>query len=552
MVRPVVALVLLSLAFHGAPFVGRWPGTRPPTRRNAGPGGVLPDGRLRDAYGMDMSMEGREGVLRLFPSPIYRKRLRSDGAELKALNEEIAVNFKRLMEAGLREPPLFMTDCWANVMGQGTEHSFHQHNRSTISGTYYVQTPRLCSSLLFEDPRLDRTVAKQERQVIECPAIAGFVVLFESWQRHTVPPNAGDDERMSVPLHSSARSQAMTNGETQVSSMTRDELLQFVAKLQDALSEAQRSLEQSRLACEAKDENMHQLIYDRNAMQTERDEARLELESLRTQHGVAHRSASQTSLPSAPQSMVVSPGLQPSSSAKCIKADAALPPVPNSWQPPQSARDGKCLSPVSPVSGGPEETEDGDMFPGPDFSGSYRAFGPMATVPQVPAVAPNPGRGTEKLVDILVTVPRANGPEDLDISNYEHFKDHRFHEPSRSLQSLQKNMQPPPPTVQRLPSAPVHSQAYPGQVAFPHVMHHPQFRIVTSASASVPSAPASLAAPAGGVRLAPRPSMVVPQVPANEGCRGDWPNLPSEIGALQGGGAQMARQSRQTQKTGEP
>eukprot|EP00435_Cladocopium_sp_Y103_P029483 s1943_g7.t1 len=355
-----------------------------------------------------------------------------------------------------------------------------------------------------------------------------------------------------VPLHSSARSQAMTNGETQVSSMTRDELLQFVAKLQDALSEAQRSLEQSRLACEAKDENMHQLIYDRNAMQTERDEARLELESLRTQHGVAHRSASQTSLPSAPQSMVVSPGLQPSSSAKCIKADAALPPVPNSWQPPQSARDGKCLSPVSPVSGGPEETEDGDMFPGPDFSGSYRAFGPMATVPQVPAVAPNPGRGTEKLVDILVTVPRANGPEDLDISNYEHFKDHRFHEPSRSLQSLQKNMQPPPPTVQRLPSAPVHSQAYPGQVAFPHVMHHPQFRIVTSASASVPSAPASLAAPAGGVRLAPRPSMVVPQVPANEGCRGDWPNLPSEIGALQGGGAQMARQSRQTQKTGEP
>lgn len=310
-----------------------------------------------------------------------------------------------------------------------------------------------------------------------------------------------------VPLHSSAR-QAMTNGETQVSSMSREELLQLVGKLQEALSEAQKQVEQGRLSCEAKDEKMHQLIYERNAMQAERDEARHELESLRTQHGVAHRSASQTSLPSAPQSMVVSPGLQPSSSAKCIKPDAALPPVPNSWQPPQSARDGKCISPVSPVSGGPEETEDGDMFPEPDFSGSYRAFGPMATVPQVPAVPPNPGRGAEKLVDILVTVPRANGPEDLDMSNYEHFKDHRFHEPSRSLQSLQKNMQPPPPhTVQRLPSAPVHSQAYPGQVAFPHVMH-PQFRIVTSASASVPSAPASLAAPAGGVRLAPRPSLV--------------------------------------------
>ena len=70
---------------------------------------------------------------------------------------EPLLRIRENQEAGLREPPLFMTDCWANVMGQGTEHSFHQHNRSTISGTYYVQTPRKCSSLLFEDPRLDRS-----------------------------------------------------------------------------------------------------------------------------------------------------------------------------------------------------------------------------------------------------------------------------------------------------------------------------------------------------------------------------------------------------------
>ena len=30
-------------------------------------------------------------------------------------------------------------------------------------------------------------------------------------------------------------------------------------------------------------------------------------------------------------------------------------------------------------------------------------------------------RASEKPVDILVTVPRACGPEDLDPSNYEHF-----------------------------------------------------------------------------------------------------------------------------------
>ena len=48
--KPSVALVLLAL--HGASFVGRWPTwTWRRTRRQAGPGGVLPDGRLRDAYG---------------------------------------------------------------------------------------------------------------------------------------------------------------------------------------------------------------------------------------------------------------------------------------------------------------------------------------------------------------------------------------------------------------------------------------------------------------------------------------------------------------------
>ena len=172
-----------------------------------GPGGVLPNGELRDVYDMEPSTEAREGPLQLFASPIYRRRIRREEDAVRELNEEIAVNFKRLMvrdekgvewsktdyaggytsyfslpalqkwvppiqtleqwlkphieefrkEAGLlEEPELFMTDCWANVMGEGTEHCFHQHNRSTISGTYYVQTPRGCSSLLFEDPRLDR------------------------------------------------------------------------------------------------------------------------------------------------------------------------------------------------------------------------------------------------------------------------------------------------------------------------------------------------------------------------------------------------------------
>lgn len=212
-------------------------------------GGVLPDGLERDAYNAAVKVDSREGIMAQFASHIYRKRIIEDLEQIRTLNEDLILNFNRLavrdedgktwsqahyaggyttyfslpalqkwvppvaeleklLDPHIRDfqqsvlpdsPPLFMTDCWANVMGEGTEHEFHQHNQSTISGTYYVETPGGCSGLLFEDPRLDRTVAAQQRQVVECPAHAGYVVLFESWQRHTVPANhAGSGKRVSV------------------------------------------------------------------------------------------------------------------------------------------------------------------------------------------------------------------------------------------------------------------------------------------------------------------------------------------------------------------
>jgi len=270
---------------------------------------------------------------------------------------------------------------------------------------------------------------------------------------------------------------------------------ELAARLQDS--------ERNRLDAEARVEDMqiklHHLLVEISTLREERDGARIELaearqEIERLQHGLAHRSASQTSLTSASQTILVSPiGLQPSSSAKCIKSEASgVPAVPNSWQPPQSAREaGKCLSPVSGDDG-----EDGDMFPGPDFSSSgFRSFQPLATTANVPAAAPPPR--SEKPVEIIVSVPRATGPEDM-------IEERRGPPPSRSLQSLQNTQVAVPHIVTRLPSAPVNSQAFP-----PHAMQMQYgVRMMTSASASVPSAPASLAAPAGGVRVAQRPSLV--------------------------------------------
>jgi len=70
-----------------------------------------------------------------------------------------------------------------------------------------VRTPRGCSGLKFEVPRLDRYMAapprksraRRDNQVwVTLPAETGRVVLFESWLRHEVMPNPTAAERISV------------------------------------------------------------------------------------------------------------------------------------------------------------------------------------------------------------------------------------------------------------------------------------------------------------------------------------------------------------------
>jgi uncharacterized protein (TIGR02466 family) len=102
---------------------------------------------------------------------------------------------------------LSMTDCWINIMPRGVVHGLHLHPHATISGTYYVRTPRGCAGLKFEDPRLDRFMAAPPRRSdcraalqpwVTLPARAGTIVLFESWLRHEVPPNLTHPPRVSV------------------------------------------------------------------------------------------------------------------------------------------------------------------------------------------------------------------------------------------------------------------------------------------------------------------------------------------------------------------
>jgi uncharacterized protein (TIGR02466 family) len=115
--------------------------------------------------------------------------------------------FAAALEFDLADRQLAMTDCWVNIMPRQVVHSLHLHPLSTLSGTYYVQTPRGVPGLKFEDPRLDRFMAAPPR-VADCsvenqswvvmPAAAGSLLLFESWLRHEVVPNPVAQERISI------------------------------------------------------------------------------------------------------------------------------------------------------------------------------------------------------------------------------------------------------------------------------------------------------------------------------------------------------------------
>src|SRR5262249_51581614 len=72
--------------------------------------------------------------------------------------------FAKTLEMDLQKRKLIMTSLWVNMMPKGVVHTMHIHPLSTISGTYYVQTPANSSALKLEDPRLVNFMASPPRK----------------------------------------------------------------------------------------------------------------------------------------------------------------------------------------------------------------------------------------------------------------------------------------------------------------------------------------------------------------------------------------------------
>lgn len=163
--------------------------------------------RQDDAAGRLWSKTGYPGGYTSYGSQC---RMQTISPTFATLQRRLAPHLKAFassLDLDLGKRPLSMTDCWVNIMPRGVVHGLHLHPHATISGTYYVRTPKACAALKLEDPRLDRYMAAPPRLAnarfanrpwVTIPAESGQLVLFESWLRHEVPFNQSASERISI------------------------------------------------------------------------------------------------------------------------------------------------------------------------------------------------------------------------------------------------------------------------------------------------------------------------------------------------------------------
>ncbi len=160
-----------------------------------------------DSAGREWSEENYPGGYTSYSSMNQLHRFSTTFEDLQKLIDKEVMKFAKHLEMDLQGGRLVMSNLWVNIMPPLVVHTMHIHPLSTISGTYYVQTPKNCSSIKFEDPRLGFFMASPPRKIkarpdnqrfITVQPKAGQLVLFESWMRHEVPPNAAQEERISL------------------------------------------------------------------------------------------------------------------------------------------------------------------------------------------------------------------------------------------------------------------------------------------------------------------------------------------------------------------
>jgi uncharacterized protein (TIGR02466 family) len=133
-------------------------------------------------------------------------------AELVAQLDTHVRGFGKTLE--FERGKLMLDSLWINVMDKGGIHAAHIHPHSVISGTYYVAIPKGAAAIRFEDPRLAMMMAappkrakaaRANRTFVTVEPKPGTILLWESFLRHDVPPNAARGKRISISFNYALR-----------------------------------------------------------------------------------------------------------------------------------------------------------------------------------------------------------------------------------------------------------------------------------------------------------------------------------------------------------
>jgi uncharacterized protein (TIGR02466 family) len=128
-------------------------------------------------------------------------------ADLEGAIAKHVAAFARELQFDSNGRKLKLDSLWINVMKKGAVHTPHIHPHAVISGTYYVTAPPGSGVLRFEDPRLGlmmaapprkKTTRPENRSFVDVAPKPGMLLLWESWLRHGVEPNAARGQRISM------------------------------------------------------------------------------------------------------------------------------------------------------------------------------------------------------------------------------------------------------------------------------------------------------------------------------------------------------------------
>jgi len=109
----------------------------------------------------------------------------------------------------LEEAAFQVTGAWLNLSSPGIRHHAHTHPNNWLSMVYYVRTPTGGDTIRFYDPRPQALVMMpRTRQLgphtgssMILAAQAGRLMVFPSWLQHSVDPNAGEGDRVSLAIN---------------------------------------------------------------------------------------------------------------------------------------------------------------------------------------------------------------------------------------------------------------------------------------------------------------------------------------------------------------